>query len=59
MKTKKEVVYTMDCETKKQKRKIDDKKYKLYQKYGEVNVYPNGLHEVRIIATNKIKKVKP
>lgn len=49
---KKEVVYTMPYATEKEIRKANSKRQKLYDKYNSVQVYPNGLHEVKIIATN-------
>jgi len=49
---KKEVVYTMPYETETEIRKANNKREKLYDKYNSVQVYPNGLHEVRIVATN-------
>jgi len=52
MKTKKEIVYTMPYETEKDIRKAQEKRQKLYEKYNNVQVYCNGLHEVRIIASN-------
>lgn len=53
MKTfKKEVVYTMPYQTETEIKRANDKRSKLYEKYNSVQVYPNGLYEVRIIATN-------
>jgi len=49
---KKEVVYTMPYGTEKEIQKAATKRQKLYDKYSCVNVYPNGLSEVRIIASN-------
>lgn len=51
----KEVVYTMPYQTEKDIQKANNKRSKLYEKYNLVQVYPNGLYEVRIIATKKIK----
>lgn len=50
---KKEIVYTMPCETEIDKQLVEDLKYNLYQKYSEVTVYPNGLYEVRVVALVK------
>ena len=51
-KIKKEVVYTMPYQTEEDIRKANEKRSKLYDKYNSVQVYPNGLYEVRIVATN-------
>lgn len=51
-KFKKEVVYTMPYGTEKEIREAAAKREKLYNKYNVVNVYPNGLSEVRIVASN-------
>ncbi len=52
---KKEIVYTMPYETEKDIQKAQRKRQSLYQKFNNVQVYCNGLTEVRIIATDKIK----
>jgi hypothetical protein len=52
---KKEVIYTMPYETEEEIRKAGRKRERLYEKYNSVQVYPNGLSEVRIVATDKIK----
>ena len=49
---KKEVVYTMPYTTESEIKKAQAKRQKLYDKFNSVQVYPNGLHEVRIVATN-------
>ena len=51
----KEVIYTMAYSTEKEIQKANNKRAKLYEKYNSVQVYPNGLNEVKIVATNKIK----
>lgn len=53
MKTiKKEVVYTMPYETEGDIKRAAQKRSSLYNKFNHVNVYPNGLHEIKIIAHN-------
>ena len=54
MKTKKEIVYTMPYQTESEIRKAQEKRHKLYEKYNNVQVYCNGLYEVRIIASNSL-----
>jgi hypothetical protein len=54
MKTKKEIVYTMPYETETEIRKAQEKRHRLYEKYNNVQVYCNGLYEVRIIASNSL-----
>jgi len=49
---KKEIVYTMPYVTEQEIKKANDKRQKLYEKFNSVMVCPNGMHEVRIIATN-------
>jgi len=49
---KKEVIYTMPYNTAEDIKKATRKRDSLYNRYNSVQVYPNGLHEVRIIATN-------
>ena len=49
---KKEVVYTMPYVTEGDIRKAAEKRSRLYDRFKSVQVYPNGLHEVRIVATN-------
>lgn len=49
---KKEVVYTMPYETVEDMKAAERKRERLYDKYNNVSVYPNGLHEVRIVASN-------
>jgi len=50
-KFKKEVVYTMPYQTEKEIAAAA-KRSKLYDKFNSVQVYPNGLYEVRIVASN-------
>lgn len=52
MTVKKEVVYTVDTDTEEGLRKAAEIRQDLYDEYESVNVYPNGLHQVRIVATN-------
>lgn len=54
MKTKKEIVYTMPYNTEAEIKKAQEKRHKLYEKYNNVQVYCNGLYEVRIIASNSL-----
>lgn len=57
MKTiRKELVYYMPYVTEKDIQKAQIKRLKLYDKYNTVRVYPNGLHEVKIVATDKIDR---
>ena len=49
---KKEVVYTMPYTTETEIRKAGSIRQKLYNKYNSVQVYMNGIHEIRIVATN-------
>lgn len=52
---KKELVYTMPYQTEKDIQRASNKRQKLYEKYNCVMVYPNGMYEVKIVATDKIK----
>lgn len=52
-KIKKELVYTMPYNTEIEIKRAAEKRNKLYEKYKCVQVYPNGLNEVRIVATNQ------
>jgi hypothetical protein len=52
---KKEVVYTMPYTTKIDIQKAQQKRDKLYDKYDSVQVYPNGLDEVRIVCSQSQK----
>ena len=52
---KKEVVYTMPYTTKQDIQKAQQKRDKLYDKYDSVQVYPNGLDEVRIVCSQSQK----
>lgn len=49
-KMRKQIVYTLPYVSGEDIRKASDLRDKLYEKYNNVNVYPNGLYEVRIIA---------
>jgi len=51
---KKEVVYFMPYETEEDIKKAVELRQELYDHYNSVNVYYNGLSEVRIVAENKI-----
>ena len=50
---KKEVVHTMPYTTEQYIRKANSKRQKLYDKYESVQVYPNGMYEVKIVCTNQ------
>jgi hypothetical protein len=52
---KKEIVYTMPYQTEKDIEKAQRKRQRLYQQFKNVQVYCNGLTEIRIVATDKIK----
>lgn len=52
---KKEIVYTVPYETDRDIKKAQRFRDKLYEKYDDVQVYPNGMYEVRIIAQSPIK----
>jgi hypothetical protein len=49
---KKEIIYTMNYETKEDIKKAEKLRSNLYEKYNSVNVYPSGLNEIQIIATD-------
>lgn len=49
---RKQVIYTMPYNTAAEIKKVNDKRQRLYSKYNSVQVYPNGLSEVRIICEN-------
>lgn len=51
---KMEIVYTVPYETEKDIDEANELRTDLYEKYNSVLVYPNGLHEVRIIASDPI-----
>jgi len=51
---RKEVVYFMPYETEEDIKKAVELRQELYDHYNSVNVYYNGLTEVRIVAENKI-----
>lgn len=47
---KKQVVYTMPYSTEEDIKKANELRNDLYDEYDSVLVYPNGLHEVKIVA---------
>lgn len=47
---KKQVVYTMPYSTEEDIKKASELRNDLYDEYDSVQVYPNGLHEVKIVA---------
>lgn len=49
-----ELAYTMPYETKEDIKKAEDLRLELYEHFNSVQVYPNGLYEVRIVAENAI-----
>jgi len=49
---KKEVCYTMAYSTELEIKEAAKFRQKLYDKYESVNVYPDGLDRVKIIASN-------
>ena len=49
---KKEVVFTLPYETEDDIQAAQDLRAELYDEYTNVSVYPNGLHEVKIVANN-------
>ena len=49
---KKEVVFTLPYETEDDIQAAKDLCSELYHEYINVGVYPNGLHEVKIVANN-------
>lgn len=51
---KKEIVYTVDIDTEKGMQEAEELRSSLYEKYNSVQVYPNGLNQVRIVATDEI-----
>lgn len=51
---KKEVIYTLPYDTEEEIKKAQEIRQDLYEKYNSVGVYPNGLHEVRIICEDEI-----
>lgn len=53
---KKEVVYTMPYTTESDIKKASQKRQKLYEKYNNVMVYPNGMHEVKIVCSQSLIK---
>jgi hypothetical protein len=50
---KKELVYTLPYTTEMDIKIAGDVRERLYSEYDSVQVYPNGAHEVRIVATNE------
>lgn len=53
---KKELVYTMPRTNSVEIEAIKELKAKLYETHEDVQVYPNGQHEVRVVATGEIEK---
>ena len=53
-KIKKELVYTMPYQTEEDIKNASELRQELYEKYNSVQVYPNGMYEVRIIAEDAI-----
>ena len=51
--TKKEIVYYINNNDKDNDKAIRELRADLYDTYDDVQVYPNGLHESRIICTIK------
>ena len=51
---KKELVYTMPCETEQEIQQAEDLRFKLYETHNNVQVYPHGCYEVRIVAAEEI-----
>lgn len=49
---KREVVYTIDTDTAAGEARANRIRTRLYEKFDNVQVYPNGLYQVRIVATN-------
>lgn len=49
---KKQIIYIMPYNTEAEIKKVNEKRQRLYNKYNSVQVYPNGLSEVRIICEN-------
>lgn len=47
---RKQVVYTMPYSTEEDIKKAGELRNDLYDEYDSVQVYPNGLHEVKIVA---------
>jgi hypothetical protein len=50
----KTVTYILPYSTESDIRKANKKRQFLYTKYNNVQVYPNGLHEVKIVASDEI-----
>ena len=48
----KEIVYTVNTDTEKGIKEAEKIQRKLYETYNVVKVHPNGLHQVKIVATN-------
>ena len=51
---KKQIVYFMETATQKQILEAEELQRNLYEKYNSVMVYPNGLCQIKIIATDEI-----
>jgi hypothetical protein len=52
---KKELTYSLPYKTESDIRKAVALRNRLYEKFNQVSVYLNGLHEVRIVAEDRIK----
>ena len=50
---KHEEVYTVDTDTEQGILKAEELQAELYEKYDSVMVYPNGLCQVKIVASNE------
>lgn len=50
---KKETVYTMPYEGEDDRERVRELRSELYETHNRVDVCPNGLYEVRVIATNE------
>lgn len=55
MKVKKETVYTLPYQTEEEIAKAVELRSTLYDDFDDVQVYPNGLYEVRVIATEYVE----
>jgi hypothetical protein len=51
---KKETIYTLPYKTEEDIKKAQDFRTDLYDRFNSVQVYPNGLYEVRIICEKEI-----
>ncbi len=55
MKIKKEIVYTLPNNTEEDIKRIEELRSELYEKFESVNVYPNGLYEIRVVAEEEVE----